>query len=77
VTILELAERVLRAADSASELVFVPYEEVYGHGIEEMFQRMPSIERIRESIGWEPAVLLDQILAEVIADVRQGAWAKA
>jgi nucleoside-diphosphate-sugar epimerase len=77
VTILELAERVLRATGSSSELVFVPYEDVYGHGIEEMFQRMPAIDRIRETIGWEPAILLDQILAEVISDVRQGAWAKA
>ena len=39
VTILELAERVVRATGSSSELVFVPYEQVYGHGVEEMFQR--------------------------------------
>jgi UDP-glucose 4-epimerase len=70
VTILQLAERVLAATGSSSELVFVPYDEVYGHGIEEMFQRIPSIEKIRAAIGWEPTVLLDEILAEVVAHAR-------
>jgi UDP-glucose 4-epimerase len=66
VTILELAERVLRATESSSELVFVPYEQVYGLGIEEMFQRMPSIEKIKAAVGWAPTVLLDDILADVV-----------
>lgn len=35
-----------------------------------MFQRIPSIDRIRESIGWEPATDLDGILANVIEHVR-------
>jgi UDP-glucose 4-epimerase len=70
VTILELAERVLRATGSSSELVFVPYEQVYGHGVEEMFQRVPSIEKIRGAIGWAPTVELDDILRQVIEDVQ-------
>ena len=69
VTILELAKRVLRATGSSSELLFVPYEQVYGQGIEEMYQRIPSIERIRTATGWEPSVDLDGILAEVIEHV--------
>ena len=68
VTILELAERVLEVTGSTSEIVFVPYEEVYGQGIEEMYQRIPSIEKIRAAIGWEPTVDLDGILAEVVGD---------
>ena len=70
VTILELAERVLRATGSSSELVFVPYEQVYGHGVEEMFQRVPSTDRIRSELGWEPTVDLDGILADVIEHAR-------
>ncbi len=73
VTILELAQRVLAATGSSSELVFVPYAEVYGQGIEEMFQRIPSIDRIRAAIGWEPATDLDAILADVIEHVRRQA----
>jgi UDP-glucose 4-epimerase len=70
VTILELAERVLRATGSSSEVVFIPYEQVYGHGVEEMFQRVPSTDRIRAELGWEPTVDLDGILAEVIEHER-------
>jgi UDP-glucose 4-epimerase len=75
VTILGLAERILRLTGSSSEVVFVPYEQVYGQGIEEMHQRIPSIEKIRAATGWEPTVDLDGILAEVIEHVgmaRQG-----
>jgi UDP-glucose 4-epimerase len=77
VTILQLADRVLAATDSSSERVFVPYEQVYGHGIDEMFQRMPAIEKITAVVGWTPTIDLDRILAEVVEHARQGVWAKA
>jgi nucleoside-diphosphate-sugar epimerase len=77
VTILQLADRVLAATDSSSERVFVPYERVYGHGIDEMFQRMPAIEKITAAVGWTPTIDLDRILAEVVEHARQGVWAKA
>jgi UDP-glucose 4-epimerase len=64
--ILDLAERVLEMTGSSSELVFVPYEKVYGHGIEDMEHRIPSIEKVRGAIGWEPNLDLDVILADVI-----------
>ena len=70
VTILELADRVLEATDSSSEIVFVPYEEVYGQGIEEMFQRKPAIDKIRAAVGWAPTIDLDGILAEVVEVAR-------
>jgi UDP-glucose 4-epimerase len=66
VSILKLAKRVLRLTGRSSELVFIPYEQVYGHGIEEMFQRMPSIEKIQRAIGWRPQRELDEILADVV-----------
>jgi UDP-glucose 4-epimerase len=71
VTIADLAKRVLAATGSGSELVYVPYEEVYEGGItEEMFHRAPSIEKIKRAIGWEPTLGLDQIIADVIDSVR-------
>ena len=60
------------AAGSSSELVFVPYEDVFPHGaMEEMFHREPSIEKIGAAIGWQPTRLLDEILADVIAYERE------
>jgi UDP-glucose 4-epimerase len=66
--IRNLAERVRDRVGSSSEIVFVPYEDVFPHGaMEEMFHREPSIEKIRAAIGWEPSRNLDDILADVIA----------
>jgi len=74
VTIGELAERVVAATGSASEIVHIPYSEVYGQGIEDMLHRQPAIEKITAAVGWEPTRSLDEILADVIADVHSGAW---
>ncbi len=70
VTINELAERVLRLTASRSKIVPVPYDEVYGQGIEDMLHRQPSIEKISSAVGWEPTIGLDGILADVIRHVR-------
>src|SRR5690242_9417505 len=53
ITILDLAQRVLDATGSQSELAFVPYGAVYGQGIEDMVHRQPAIEKVRAAIGWE------------------------
>jgi UDP-glucose 4-epimerase len=71
VRIGELAERVLRATGSSSEIVLVPYEEVFERGIEEeMFHRAPSIEKVAAAVGWRPTIDLDGIVADVVAHLR-------
>ncbi len=70
VRIIDLAEHVLHLTASASEVVFVPYDEVYGHGIEEMFHRVPSIERIAAAVAWRPRHDLQDILTDVVALAR-------
>jgi UDP-glucose 4-epimerase len=71
IAIRDLAERVREKTDSSSEIVFVPYEEVFPHGaMEEMFHREPSIEKIESAIGWSPTQTLDDILDDVIAYAR-------
>ena len=67
ISILALAERVLAATGSRSELVNVPFEEAYGQGIEDMLHRKPALEKINGAIGWGPTLDLDGILADVIA----------
>jgi nucleoside-diphosphate-sugar epimerase len=68
IRIRDLADRIVAVTGSDSELRFVPYDEIYRHGIvEEMLHRIPSIEKVHGAIGWTPQRTLAQILADVIA----------
>jgi UDP-glucose 4-epimerase len=70
IRILDLAQRVLEMTRSTSELRFVPYDQVYGQGIEDMVHRIPATEKIKAAIGWEAGLDLDVILADVIKHIR-------
>jgi len=70
VTISNLAQRVLALTGSDSHLVPVPYDEVYGQGIEDMLHRQPSIEKVETAIGWHPTFGLEEILHDVVHYVR-------
>jgi UDP-glucose 4-epimerase len=71
ITIADLAGRVKDLTGSESEIVFVPYEEVYPRGIEEeMFHRAPSTEKIRTATGWAPTFDLDRIIEDVAEYLR-------
>jgi UDP-glucose 4-epimerase len=71
VTILGLAERVRAMTGSRSAVMFVPYDEAYEYGFEDMPRRVPDLSRIAALIGYRPERSLDDILAEVIDDFRQ------
>ena len=70
ISIRELAERVKELTDSRSPTVHVPFEEVYGAGIDDMLHRVPCIDKVRTAIGWVPTRSLEEILRDVIDDVR-------
>jgi UDP-glucose 4-epimerase len=70
ITILELAQRIVRRAHSRSEIKLIPYDQAYEAGFEDMRRRVPSTEKITAAIGWQPTILLDQTLDEVIAQFR-------
>ncbi len=70
ISVLDLADRVRELTGTSSELVFVPYEQVYGQGIEDMIHRIPSIEKVRSAIGWKPERSLDDILHDVVEHIR-------
>jgi UDP-glucose 4-epimerase len=77
VRILDLAHRVIGLTQSSSQLQFIPHEEVYELGVEDVLHREPSIEKIGAAIGWEPSRTLDEILADVIAYERSKVEAAA
>ncbi len=65
ITMLELAETVLRLTGSRSQLVYKPLPE------DDPQRRCPDIARARESLGWEPRVGLEDGLRETIAYFRR------
>jgi UDP-glucose 4-epimerase len=75
ISIVDLAHRVLEATGSSSELVYVPYDQVYAEGIEDMLHRIPSISKIGDAIGWRPGRDLERILADVLDHTRAAAAA--
>jgi UDP-glucose 4-epimerase len=71
ITIGDLAEKVKRLTGSASEIVRIPYDEAYEFGFEDMPRRVPDITKIRQLVGYEPTVELDEILSRVVEYFRQ------
>jgi UDP-glucose 4-epimerase len=71
VTIETLARRIVAKTGGRSEVTFIPYEEAYEVGFEDMRRRVPDIGKIKALIGWEPHTGLDGILDRVIAYYRQ------
>jgi UDP-glucose 4-epimerase len=66
VTITMLAERVRELCGSQSPIKYIPYEEAYDSGFEDMPRRVPDLTKIRRMIGYEPRHALDDILVQVI-----------
>jgi UDP-glucose 4-epimerase len=71
VSILDLAERIRSLTQSRSEIELVPYDRVYGLGIEDTLHREPAIDKIGAAIGWRPSLDLDRILADVVEHTRR------
>jgi len=66
VTILELAQRVKSLTGSDSGIVFVPYDQAYEEGFEDMLRRVPDLSKIHNLIDYQPTFDLDEILKSVI-----------
>ena len=68
IRIRDLAERIRDRADSASQIQLVPYEQAYQQpGFEDFRRRVPSIDKIRRAIGWQPTTPLDDTIDQIIA----------
>ena len=70
IRIIDLANQVRELTGSSSELRFVPYDQVYGLGIEDTLHREPAIDKIAAAVGWRPSFDLDRILTDVIEHAR-------
>ncbi len=65
VSIKQLAERAIELTGSSSTLQYIPYEEAYGDGFEDMRRRVPSLEKAKKLIGYQPTRSLVDIINDV------------
>jgi UDP-glucose 4-epimerase len=72
VTIRGLAQKVVALTGSRSEIVYVPYEDAYAPGFEDMRRRVPDLNKISQLIGYAPRYDLADILKRVIDFESQG-----
>jgi UDP-glucose 4-epimerase len=70
ISIGDLAERIIELVGSQSELEYIPYDDAYEEGFEDMARRVPNTTRANRLVGFEPSVGLDEIIHSVIADQR-------
>jgi UDP-glucose 4-epimerase len=67
----ELAQRVIAVVGSSSKIRYVPYDEAYEEGFEDMARRVPDITRARDLVGFDPTVGLDDIIRMVVDHARR------
>jgi UDP-glucose 4-epimerase len=70
ISIYELAELVKGMTESASEIVFIPYEQAYESGFEDMARRLPDLTKIQRTISYRPTLDLPRMLEWIIAYYR-------
>src|SRR4051812_32043146 len=71
VSIEQLAKKVIELTGSKSQIVFVPYDQAYGPGFEDMERRVPNIAKAREAFGYQPKHSLADIIHSVVNHHRE------
>ncbi len=72
ISINDLARKVITETGSKSKIVYLPYQEAYGDGFEDMERRVPNIGLIDELVGWKPERDLSTIINDISAEMRKG-----
>jgi len=67
ISIMELARKVIEITGSKSSIEKIAYEKAYPEGFEDMQRRVPDISKIKQVLGWEPEINLDQIIKDIAA----------
>ena len=67
ISIMELAKTVIEITGSKSSIEKIAYEKAYPEGFEDMQRRVPDISKIKQVLGWEPKMNLDQIIKDIAA----------
>jgi UDP-glucose 4-epimerase len=69
ITIEDLARLVKERTRSSSPIEYVPYDQAYEPGFEDMFRRVPCLDKLVELTGFRPTGKLPEIIDRVAAYV--------
>src|SRR5712691_7997394 len=73
ITIEGLARQVKDRTGSTSPIEYVPYDQAYEPGFEDMMRRVPSVEKLHALTGFRPRIPLSEIIDRVSAFFQQKA----
>jgi UDP-glucose 4-epimerase len=66
VNIEDLAKKVVEMTGSSSRIDYIPYEQAYENGFEDLQRRVPDISKAKKLVGFEPKISLEELLKQVI-----------
>src|SRR5882757_9314169 len=71
ITIEGLAQRVKERTGSPSPIEYVPYDQAYDPGFEDMMRRAPCVDKLQALTGFRPRTPLNEIIDRVAAFFQQ------
>jgi UDP-glucose 4-epimerase len=71
ITIEGLAQLVKERTSSSSSIEFVPYDQAYEPGFEDMMRRVPCVDKLHALTGFRPETSLNEIIDRVTAFFRE------
>ena len=71
ISIEGLAERVKQRTGSSSPIQYIPYDQAYEPGFEDMMRRVPCVDKLHELTGFRPQTPLNEIIDRVAAFFRR------
>ena len=72
ITILDLANLVIKKSKSSSIIEFKEYDDAYTIGYEDMFRRVPDISKINEFTGWNPKLNIQDTVEDIVESFVKG-----
>ncbi len=71
ISIMELAQLIIKLAGSQSPIECIPFEKAYDENFEDLNRRVPDLQKIRSLIDYKPRFTIDDIVSQVIEDIKK------
>lgn len=69
IEIQALASLVVETLGSSSRIKYVPYDDAFGEGFDDLRDRQPDLTRIRQVTGFEASIPLEQTIRDLAAEL--------